>query len=756
MKSKNRKYLGFGILEVILAMGLWMILATMGVTMTLGSFRLNRLGGEQTSAVQLAAEGIDAVRAMRSQGWNTPFLATNCTAGCGIDSTSGTWVFSGASDVTNKFTRKVFITQSQRDGSGNIVDSGGTSDPETYKVVSQVQWNRGIPPITNTVTRTDYFTNFIKTIANLARGGMIVYGDGGTTSDAIKYKVLSSSGEWSSANPTADVDGATTNKYLRAVKLYASNSRNEKVMVSRHYNGTAQWIYAQVFNGTSWGNVVQLSTWTATTFLDVQNFDGDYLANGDFMVVYSDNTSTPKMRTWNGTTWSAAINLNPVTGNPVHVGVKARVGTNEVMAVFLTSSNNSSSEYYNGTTPYATANWSAVTVHASATITNTKRTIDFHWSKNTPTIGIFNYSSQTNDKKFTAKAFQANGTGGGVWGAASNATNQSNNLGAINSTDRPGANEMNVCNKDGAATPTIVCRTLTFSGTTITWTTPTNPIVSSASDNGIQRSFDLAYESVSGTPVFNFFGDNTTILKYNSYTPATTTWASAATSLMTFDSVPRSVNVYASQTSDDFLVLTGTTNLDLYSFGWNGSAGTIYDHLLGNTSTLTTLDTNSAGIAEAFPYIANSNGTSTKLAVFVNSTNTAPTIHVGIYSDNASHPGSLLGSGSFSPTNGVWNIATISPVTLVSGTKYWIALLGITSGNLIIRDLGTGCTVGTTSENHATTTLTSLPASWTTGSALTTCNVSAYLITNGNTFQIHGVNGSVTTDYWYDFVWDAF
>lgn len=160
----SEKESGFGLIELILAVSLFAVLSAAGVSMTLGSLRLNRLGGEETNATFLAAEGIDAVRSIKKQGWTSPFLSTNCVAGCGVTSVSGDWVLSGTSDNVDKYTRKVFITQSQRDGLGNIVDSGGTNDVDTYKVTSQVSWNRGIPPISNTVTVISYLTNFMKKI----------------------------------------------------------------------------------------------------------------------------------------------------------------------------------------------------------------------------------------------------------------------------------------------------------------------------------------------------------------------------------------------------------------------------------------------------------------------------------------------------------------------------------------------------------------------------------------------------------------
>ena len=299
---------GFGLVEIIVAVGIWVIFASVGVVSTLGSLRLNRLGGEQTEASLLASEGIDAVHSIRKQGWASPFLATNCTAGCGLTQTSGVWAFSGSSNLIDNLTRKVFVTQAQRNVSGDIVDSGGTADSDTYKVVSEVSWSRGTPPITNTVQLTSYLTNFTKAIVTGMTGGFLVYGDGTTTP---KYRTYDRSANTYSAEQNGVVGAAG-----RSWQMRTSPTKTEAVAGYITSGGVLQ---IMCFDGSTWTNDWSVTVGgTGTT----SRFDIAYETNsGDAIVLYSTNTGTTNelaYRTKLGSNncgaanWGAATNLDPV------------------------------------------------------------------------------------------------------------------------------------------------------------------------------------------------------------------------------------------------------------------------------------------------------------------------------------------------------------------------------------------------------------------------------------------------------------
>ena len=134
--------------------------------------------------------------------------------------------------------------------------------------------------------------------------------------------------------------------------------------------------------------------------------------------------------------------------------------------------------------------------------------------------------------------------------------------------------------------------------------------------------------------------------------------------------------------------------------------------LLGSSAVQPSADTDSAGLAEAFQYTAPASGTVQSLSLYVNSGNSAPAIAVGLYSDVSGQPATLLTSATInSPSAGAWNVVGVSPVAVNSGSVYWLAALAL-SGTLAIRDTASG---GGPTENSASSSLSELPASWSSG-----------------------------------------
>jgi len=570
-KIKTCQSSGFSVIEILLAAALFLIFASGAVGIVIYGNRMNLLGEEQAVATQFANEGIEAIRSIKNQNFTT-LSNTYCATGSGIQKVGSVWALkaTGTSDTFDTiYNRVIKICDVQRDASGNIVASGGTDDPYLKKVTTTVSWNAGTTRADSVVLST-YYTNWKK-----KKGGMLVYGNGGTTTDAVSYKLWDGATQtWGTAGSLADVDGASTNKALRTVRVYASSTRDEKIAVGRYYNGTTQYIYTQVWNGSAWGNVQLLSSWTAATFLDVRNFDGTYLANGDFMVVFSDNTTLPKMRTWNGSAWSAQVSMQDVGGIPNYIVASARPSTNEVMAAFFDQQSDTNTEYFNGGS-YLTASWTLHTEHAAAAPVATEQLVDFTWSPNTTTKGALIYTDSGSDKSIDIKIWTANGSGSGSWTAVANTTNQSNNVGALQIIGRPGADEFVACDKDSNGSPRIICYE---SNMTPVWTNPTNPQLISGSDAGIQRSFDIGFEQVGGTQAISVYSDNTGVPKLKKYNASTNTWDVSATSIATSPFTPGVIKAVRIEprTEDDVMILMMDANLDVYSSVWDITNDIIY------------------------------------------------------------------------------------------------------------------------------------------------------------------------------------
>jgi hypothetical protein len=149
--------------------------------------------------------------------------------------------------------------------------------------------------------------------------------------------------------------------------------------------------------------------------------------------------------------------------------------------------------------------------------------------------------------------------------------------------------------------------------------------------------------------------------------------------------------------------------------------------LVGDQTIESNLDTNVTGLAEAFPATATASGSVGSINFFLDESSAATKIYVGIYKDASGKPGSLLTQGSTTQlAPGTWNSATVTAVSLTSGTAYWIAILGTTGGQPYFYDRST-----TTchSQTSSLSNLTSLPGTWTTGKTWNTCYISAYAVT---------------------------
>lgn len=145
--------------------------------------------------------------------------------------------------------------------------------------------------------------------------------------------------------------------------------------------------------------------------------------------------------------------------------------------------------------------------------------------------------------------------------------------------------------------------------------------------------------------------------------------------------------------------------------------------LIGDGNVEPAADNNVAGSAEAFPATATSTGSVVQLQVYVDRGSAASKLVAGLYTSVGGHPAQLLTQGTLTnPVAGAWNTVTAPAAGVTSGTSYWIAILSpAKSGTLNFRDREGG---GTT-ETNASTTLTTLPTTWTTGKTWSSSNLSA-------------------------------
>jgi hypothetical protein len=97
-------------------------------------------------------------------------------------------------------------------------------------------------------------------------------------------------------------------------------------------------------------------------------------------------------------------------------------------------------------------------------------------------------------------------------------------------------------------------------------------------------------------------------------------------------------------------------------------------------------DPSERGTPEANQFVATGSGTVDTLSIYLDPTNRATTIALGLYADAGGVPGALLAQGSRTGApGGAWLSIAIPPTTLTAGRPYWIARLSQAGGDLVTR-----------------------------------------------------------------------
>ncbi len=122
-------------MELMLSISLFVILAGGVAVPITGSYLNNLETAKLTQASQIFSESWEAVRSIRNQNW-----ANLANQTYGLRDANGYWEFFGITDEADGFTRTIQVRSVFRDGSGNIVTSGGTDDSDSKWVKIQLSW----------------------------------------------------------------------------------------------------------------------------------------------------------------------------------------------------------------------------------------------------------------------------------------------------------------------------------------------------------------------------------------------------------------------------------------------------------------------------------------------------------------------------------------------------------------------------------------------------------------------------------------
>jgi hypothetical protein len=332
LRGLHKHTAGQTIVEVLVAIGIAGILLPALATAVAASRAGRAQEEERVQAAALLREADEAVRSVREKGWAT--FAVNGTYKPAISGSA--WTLSSGAETLGNFTRQVVISDAQRNASGALVNSGGTVDPSTKKVVSTVSWSLPLP---SSVTSENYFQRYAgntawtqTTQAELNAGTKtnttVTATDGGqveltNTPGSTDWTAPSIIGSYNAAGTQDALDIFTVGNYAYLCDgtvltiLNISNPASPTLVGTYTASATVRHVYVD-------GNYAYLSTASDTAELIILNIS---------------NPASP--------TVAASVNLADtndaltafVTGGYAYVGraVDTTTGTNEFYIVNVTT-----------------------------------------------------------------------------------------------------------------------------------------------------------------------------------------------------------------------------------------------------------------------------------------------------------------------------------------------------------------------------------------------------------------------------------
>jgi len=212
--------LGQSLVELLVAMGLSAILLPAILTGIMAARGGRAQDVQRIEAVQILKEAQEAVRSIYVRDWTE--IENNGTYYPSIS--TDRWILNPGSTTSAGLTTKVDISDVNRDSNGAIVNTGGTLDPSTKKIVTTVSWST---PFSSSISSTNYFTRFINYphLETLAAD----FTPGATSSGTVDIAVTNTSGgevtlgagggggDWCSPSLTLDTEDLPKNGVANAI-----------------------------------------------------------------------------------------------------------------------------------------------------------------------------------------------------------------------------------------------------------------------------------------------------------------------------------------------------------------------------------------------------------------------------------------------------------------------------------------------------------------------------------------------------------
>jgi len=139
----KEKYGGFGIVELLIVIGIIGLALAGMVGFGNYALKVNSQIKHRVAAVYLAEEAIEAASIVKDEDWSL-LTALNSGSPYHPAINSGKWVLAAGAENINNYSRQIILEDVYRDAADNIVSSGGSNDPGSRKITATVSWtNQG-------------------------------------------------------------------------------------------------------------------------------------------------------------------------------------------------------------------------------------------------------------------------------------------------------------------------------------------------------------------------------------------------------------------------------------------------------------------------------------------------------------------------------------------------------------------------------------------------------------------------------------
>ncbi len=156
INKKNQE--GFGLLEIVIAVGVISVSLFSLASVSNLSLKLTEENVRNTQAAFLMEEGIEAVKILRDSSWSANISSLVPGNSYYLDFSDHNWQATSTNLYINGiFERKFSLQNVNRDSSDRIVSSGGTFDPNTKKLVVSVSRRSRVSTTTQSISA--YLTN---------------------------------------------------------------------------------------------------------------------------------------------------------------------------------------------------------------------------------------------------------------------------------------------------------------------------------------------------------------------------------------------------------------------------------------------------------------------------------------------------------------------------------------------------------------------------------------------------------------------